>query len=84
MGVDHRGFDVCVAEQFLNGSNIVAVLEHMRGKRVMEGVAGGTLQGKKNPETKGVQKMILTYVASRRVRNPGAWTGEFRIFRQYY
>jgi hypothetical protein len=43
MGVDHRGFDVCVAEQFLNGSNIVAILEHMRGIRVTEGVTGGVL-----------------------------------------
>ena len=50
-GVDHRGFHVCVAEQFLNGSDItclfrarhgrqVAILEYMRGTRVPEGVTG--------------------------------------------
>ena len=43
MGVDHGRFDVLVPEQFLNGSDIIAVLKHMRGKRMTKGVARGML-----------------------------------------
>jgi hypothetical protein len=34
MGVDHSGGDILVAEQLLNGANIVAVLQQMCGKTV--------------------------------------------------
>ena len=37
MGVDHGGFDIFVSEEFLDGADIVAVLEEMGG----EGMAGG-------------------------------------------
>ncbi len=40
MGVDHRGFDVVVAEQFLQRSDVVAILEQMRGETMSERVAG--------------------------------------------
>ena len=39
MGIDHGGFDVLVAEQLLNGADIVAVLEQVGCKGVPEGVA---------------------------------------------
>ena len=32
-----------MAEQFLNGSDVIAVIKHMRGKRVAKGVAGRML-----------------------------------------
>jgi hypothetical protein len=34
MGVDHRGFHAAVAEQFLDGTDIVAVFEEVRGEGV--------------------------------------------------
>jgi len=40
MGVDHGGFDVFVSEEFLNGANVVAVLEEVGGEGVTEGVRG--------------------------------------------
>ena len=41
MGVDHGSFEVLVPEQFLNGSDIIAVLKQMRGKRMTKGGDGG-------------------------------------------
>ncbi len=38
MGGAHRRFDVAMAQQFLNGSNIIAAFEQMRGKGMAEGV----------------------------------------------
>ena len=43
MGVDHRRLHVLVPKQFLNGPNIVAVLEQVRRKGVAQGVTGGML-----------------------------------------
>ena len=39
MGIPHRSFDVLVPEQFLNGSDVVAVLQQMGRKRMAEDVA---------------------------------------------
>ena len=36
MGVDHRGSDVFMAQQFLHGANIVAVFEEMRCEGMSE------------------------------------------------
>src|SRR5437867_7736212 len=44
MCVDHRGADVLVAEQFLNGTDVVPIFEEMGGERVTEGVAGRWLR----------------------------------------
>src|SRR5665647_2730538 len=41
--VDHRGAHVPVAEQLLDGADVVAGLEQMRRKGVAESVAGGVL-----------------------------------------
>ena len=38
MGVDHGGFDVFVSEEFLDGADVVAVLEEVGGEGVAEGV----------------------------------------------
>ncbi len=38
VGIDHCGFDVFVAEEFLNGANVVVVLEEVGGKGMPEGV----------------------------------------------
>ena len=39
VGVDHGDFDVFVAEEFLDGADVVAVLEEVGGEGVAEGVA---------------------------------------------
>lgn len=41
MGVDHGGFDVSVAKKFLDGPNVVSVLEEVGRKAMAEGVATG-------------------------------------------
>ncbi len=41
VSVDHGGADVFVAEEFLHGANVVAVLQQMRSEAVTEGVAAG-------------------------------------------
>jgi hypothetical protein len=38
--VDHGGADVAMAQQFLDGSNVVAGLEQVGGERVTKCVAG--------------------------------------------
>ena len=38
MGVNHGGFDIFVAEEFLDGANFVAVLEEMGGKAMSKGM----------------------------------------------
>lgn len=40
VGVDHGGFDVFVPEEFLDGADVVAVLEEVGGEGVAEGVGG--------------------------------------------
>ena len=39
VGVDHRGADVTVTEQFLHRLDIVVVLQQVRGERMAKGVA---------------------------------------------
>ena len=43
MRVDHRGTDVTVTEELLDGPDVVVVLEQVGGKGVSEGVARGEL-----------------------------------------
>jgi hypothetical protein len=43
MGVDHSRADVAVAEELLNGADVVTVLEEVGGKAVAEGVAARVL-----------------------------------------
>ena len=43
VGVDHGGLDVFMAEQFLDCSNIVPILQQMGGKAVPEGVGADAL-----------------------------------------
>jgi hypothetical protein len=43
VGVDHGGFDIFVAEEFLDGADVVAVLEQVGGKGVAESVATDAL-----------------------------------------
>jgi len=38
VGVDHGGAHILVAEQFLDGADVVAILEEVGGKRMAEGV----------------------------------------------
>ena len=38
MGINHRGFDIFMTEQFLDGADIVAVLQEVGGKGMAEGV----------------------------------------------
>ena len=40
MGVDHGGGDVAVAEELLDGADVVAAFEEVGGEGVAEGVAG--------------------------------------------
>ena len=39
MGVDHGSFHILVAEQFLDGANVVAVLEQVGGEGMAKGMA---------------------------------------------
>jgi hypothetical protein len=43
VGVDHGGADVAVAEELLDGADVVAAFEEMGGEGVAKGVAGGWL-----------------------------------------
>jgi hypothetical protein len=43
MRVAHRGLDVFVTEQLLNGPDIISVLQQVRGEGMAEGVAGRML-----------------------------------------
>lgn len=49
MGVDHRGADVVVTEELLHGADVVAVFEEMRGERMPQRVAGGSLVNRSQP-----------------------------------
>jgi len=42
MSVNHCRLNVIVAQQFLDGSYVVAILKQMGGKGMTEGVASGT------------------------------------------
>ena len=44
VGIDHGGFDVFVAEEFLDGADVVAALEEVGGEGVAEGVATDALR----------------------------------------
>ena len=44
MGIDHRGLDVAMTQEFLYRSNIVAAFEQVSGKGMSEGVASGPLR----------------------------------------
>lgn len=39
MSINHCGFDVFVAEQFLDGSDVIAVLKQVGGERMPQGMA---------------------------------------------
>ena len=43
VGVDHGRLDVAVAEEFLDGADVVSVLEEVGGEGVAQGVTGGGL-----------------------------------------
>ena len=43
VGVDHGGTDIFMAEEFLNGADVVPVLEEMGGEGMAKGVAGDAL-----------------------------------------
>ena len=43
MGVDHRSGYIGVAEQFLNGADVIATLQQMCGKRMAQGMRRGGL-----------------------------------------
>ena len=83
VGVDHGGFDVFVAEEFLDGSDIVAGLEEVGGEGVAEGVggdvfvdfceAGGFLDGALNG---GFVDVVAADDALTPGRSPGCWGGE--------
>ena len=50
MGVDHSGGDILVAEQLLNGANIVVVLQQMCGKTVPKSMAAGRFSDPGGPD----------------------------------
>lgn len=47
--VDHRGRDVFVAEELLDGADIASIFEQMGGERVPEGVAGSPFPDSRVP-----------------------------------
>lgn len=44
VGVDHRRFHVTVAEQLLDGANVISVGEQVGGKRMSKGVTSDPLR----------------------------------------
>ena len=40
MGVDHGGLDIFVTKELLDGANVIAVFEEVRGEAMAEGVGG--------------------------------------------
>jgi hypothetical protein len=38
MGINHRGFDILVAEQFLDGADVGVVLQEVSGEGMAKGV----------------------------------------------
>lgn len=96
VGVDHGGADVFMAEQFLNGSYVVAVLKEVGGEGVAEGVGadsfldfgffGGLFEGAL--QAGGVQ-VVTAFPAAARVERsfgggeevlPGKFTAGVRVF----
>ena len=57
MRVDLRGGDVGVAEQFLHGADVVAVLEQVRGEGMAQRVASGRL-GDSRPVHGGPHRLL--------------------------
>ena len=47
MGVDHGGFDIFMSKEFLNGADVVVVLEEVGGEGVPKGRlrTGGGYEG---------------------------------------
>ncbi len=43
MGVDHGGLDIFVAEEFLDGADVIVVFEQVGGEGMAEGMAGDAL-----------------------------------------
>ena len=43
MGVDHGGADIFVAEEFLDGANVIAVFQEVGGEGMTEGVTANVL-----------------------------------------
>ena len=43
VSVDHRGFDIGVAKQFLDGTDVIAILQQVGGEAVAEGVGADAL-----------------------------------------
>jgi len=43
MGIDHGGAHILMAEQFLDGPDIIAILNQVRGKRMPQGMTTGRL-----------------------------------------
>ena len=43
VGVDHGGFEVSVAQEFLDGADVVSVFEEVRPEEMSKGVASRTL-----------------------------------------
>jgi len=43
LGVDHRGFDILMAKEFLNRADVIPVFQQVGGKGVPEGVTAHRL-----------------------------------------
>ena len=43
MSIDHGGLDIFVAEQFLHGADVIAILEQLSGKTMAKGMRGDNL-----------------------------------------
>ncbi len=75
MGVDHGGTHVFVAEEFLNSSNIVTILQQMRGEAVAQGMTAdpfgnpGFLSGSSDDSLQGGGiKMMAAFMFTAGIR----------------
>ncbi len=44
MGIEHRRFDIAMAQQLLDGSNVIAAFEQVGGERMAERMARGSFR----------------------------------------
>jgi hypothetical protein len=74
MSIDHGGFDIFVAEEFLDGADVIAVLEQVGGEGVAEGVATDRFIGDASQDCSGTYGFLqATFSNMVTALNPRAW-----------
>ena len=75
MSVDHCGVHASVSKQFLDGSDVVAILQKVGGKRVSEDVARDSLRQAERPTRLLHGPLYGGGVKMESSSGPGMWIG---------